>query len=59
MIEMTGRDRNTQHKHTTNIITMVVEPLASPAAWIWWIHAAQGAGGLAHIFSDAIVVGFY
>jgi hypothetical protein len=28
-------DRNTQPQHnTTNITTMVVEPLATPAAWI-------------------------
>jgi hypothetical protein len=34
MSEMIRRDRNTQHKHTTVITTMVVELLAPPAAWI-------------------------
>ncbi len=43
-----------KHKQT-NTITMVVEPLASPAAWIWWTHAARGVGGLAHARSDATV----
>ena len=44
---------NTQHKQTINSTTMVVETPAPLAAWIWWIHAAWGAGGLAHIFSEA------
>ena len=47
-----------QHKHTTNITTMVVEPLAPPAMWIWWFHATRGAGGLAHILSKAAIEGF-
>jgi hypothetical protein len=38
-----------QHKQTTNITTMVMEPLAPPVVWIHRIHAAQVAGGLAHI----------
>jgi hypothetical protein len=37
---------------------MVVDPLAPPAVWIQWIHAAQGAGGLVHILSKAAVKGF-
>jgi hypothetical protein len=47
--------RHKKHKQQTNTITMVVEPLAPPAAWIWWTHAAQGVGGLAHACSDAAV----
>jgi hypothetical protein len=31
---VTSRVHPQQHKHTTNITTMVVEPLAPPAAWI-------------------------
>jgi hypothetical protein len=38
---------------------MVVELLAPPAAWIQLIFAAQGAGILANIFSDAAIDGFY
>ncbi len=34
---------------------MVVEPLAPPAAWIWWTHAVQGVGGFVHARSDAAV----
>ncbi len=37
---------------------MVMEPLTPLAVWIQWIHAAQGAGGLAHSFSKAAVEGF-
>jgi hypothetical protein len=29
-----------QHKQTTIITTTMMEPLAPPAAWILWIHAA-------------------
>jgi hypothetical protein len=43
----------TQHKHTTNITTMVMEPLAPPAAWILLIHTAQVADSLAHKLSKA------
>jgi len=40
-----SRVKTTQkHKSLTNTITMVVEPLAPPAAWIWWSHAAWGVG---------------
>ncbi len=46
-----------QHKKPTNTTTMVMEPLAKTAAWIQWIHTAQGAGGLAHSFSEAAVEG--
>jgi len=34
---------------------MVVEPLAPPAAWIWWTHAAWGVSGLAYVRSYAAV----
>jgi hypothetical protein len=54
----TRRDRKTQHKHTTNITTMVVEPLAPPAAQIQSIHAIQGAGSFAHILSKSDNEGF-
>ena len=38
-----------------NTITMMVEPLAPPAAWIWWIRVVGGVGGPPHIFSNAAV----
>ncbi len=38
-----------------NTITMVAELPVPPAAWIWWIHAAWGVGGLAHVCSKAAV----
>jgi hypothetical protein len=44
---------STQHKHTTNITTMVMELLAPPARWILRIHAARVAGGIAHILPEA------
>jgi hypothetical protein len=47
-----------QHKQPTNTTTMVMEPLTPPAAWIWWYHAAQGAGGFAHVLSKAAVKRF-
>jgi hypothetical protein len=47
-----------QPKQQTNTTTMVMEPLTPPAAWIWWFHAAQGAGGLAHILSKVAIEGF-
>ncbi len=47
--------RHKKHKQQTNTITMVVEPLTPSAAWIWWTHAAGGAGGLSHDFSDAAI----
>ncbi len=37
---------------------MVMEPLAPPAAWTWWIHATWRVGGLTHIFSEAAIEGF-
>jgi hypothetical protein len=48
-----------KHKQQTNTITMVVELLAPPAAWIWWTHAARGVGGLAHARSNAAVKAIY
>ncbi len=45
-----------QHTNTT---TMVVEPSTPPAAWIWWIYAARGAGGLVHVRSKVQVEGFW
>jgi hypothetical protein len=47
-----------QHKQPTNTTTMMMEPLTPPAAWIQWIHAAQGAGSYGHSFSKAAVEGF-
>jgi hypothetical protein len=40
-------------QHDNNIT--IVEPFAPPAVWIWWIHAAGGAGGLPHDFSVAAI----
>jgi hypothetical protein len=42
----------------TNNITMVVETLTPPVAWMLWIHAAGGVGVLPHIFFDAAVEQF-
>ncbi len=47
-----------QHKQPTNTTTMVMEPLCSPAVWIWWYHAAQVVGGLVYSFFEASVDGF-
>jgi hypothetical protein len=47
-----------QHKQPTNTTTMVMAPLAPPAAWIQLYHAARGAGRLAHVRSEAAVEGF-
>jgi hypothetical protein len=48
-----------QHKkQPTKTTTMVMEPLAPPAAWIQLYHATQGAGGLVHVLSKAAVKGF-
>ncbi len=33
-VTTTRQDRNTQHKHTANTTTMVVEPSTPPAAWV-------------------------
>ncbi len=44
-----------QHKQTTNITTMVMDLIASPAVWILWIHAARVVGGLAHTLFKAAV----
>ena len=57
-VTMTRRDHNTQHKHTTNTTTMVVEPPTPLVVWIWWIDTAWGADALAHIFSKAAIEGF-
>jgi len=38
-----------------NIITMVLEPLAPSATWIWWIPATWRVGGLAHVLCKAAV----
>ncbi len=54
-VTTTRRDRTKSTNNMTNTITMVLEPLAPPAAWIWWIHASQGLGCLPHIFSNAPV----
>jgi hypothetical protein len=55
---MTSRVHPQQHKQPTNTITMVMEPLTPPAAWIQWIHAIWVAGGLAHVFFEVAVEGF-
>ena len=52
---VTSQKTHKKHKQHDKHITMVVEPLAPPAAWIWWTHAAWGVGGLAHDRSDASV----
>ncbi len=44
-----------KHKDLTNTITMVMEPLVTPAVWIWWTHATWGVGSLAHVRSDAAI----
>ncbi len=57
IIRLTSRESENAQKAQTSwhIITMVLELLAPPAAWIWWAHAAWGVGGLAHIHSKAAV----
>jgi hypothetical protein len=55
---MMSRVHPQQHKQPTNTTTMVMEPLAPPAAWIQQIHTVQVAGGLAYIFSDVAGEGF-
>jgi hypothetical protein len=50
--------QSTTTQNTNNTTTMVGELLAPPVAWIQWIHAAQGAGGLVHILSKAALEGF-
>jgi hypothetical protein len=48
-----------QHKkQPTNTTTMVMEPLAPPAAWIQRYHATQGTSGLVHVLFKAAVKGF-
>jgi hypothetical protein len=56
---VTSQDHPQQHKQPTNTTTMVMEPLAPPAVWIQRIHAIQVAGGLAHVFSEVAVEGFW
>jgi hypothetical protein len=55
---VTSRVHPQQHKQPTNTTTMVMEPLAPPAAWIQWFHATQEAGSLAHILSKVDIEGF-
>jgi hypothetical protein len=55
---VTSRVNPQQHKQPTNTTTMVMEPLAPPAAWVQWFHAAQGAGSLAHVFSKVTIKEF-
>jgi hypothetical protein len=52
---MTRRDGTKHTNHLTNTITMVVKPLSPSAVWISLVHAAGGAGGLPHDFSDAVI----
>ena len=42
------------HNNMTNNITIVGQ-FAPPVVWIYWIHAAGGAVGLLHDFSDAAI----
>jgi hypothetical protein len=55
---VTSRIHPQQHKQTTKITTMMMEPLAPPVVSILWIHATQAAGGLAHMLSEAAGKGF-
>ncbi len=55
---VTSRVHPQQHKQPANTTTMVMELLAPPAGWIRWYNAARGAGGLAHVHSEAAVEGF-
>ncbi len=55
---MTSQVYPQQRKQPINTTTMVMEPLAPPAAWIWWIHVTWRAGGLAHILSEAALEEF-
>ena len=48
-----------KHKRLTNTATMVVELPGLPAAWIQWIQAAWGAGGLVHVCCKAAAKGFW
>ena len=60
-LHMTSDDNQTAPHSTTNMtnnITMVVETLTPPVAWMLWIHAAGGVGVLPHIFFDAAVEQF-
>ena len=36
---------------------MVVEPIAPPAVWSWYIHAARGIGGLPKTNDTVVEVG--
>jgi hypothetical protein len=56
---VTSRVHLQQHKQPTNTTTMVMELLATPAAWFQWIHTVREAGGLAHVRSEAAVEGFW
>jgi len=44
------RNHTKSTNYPTNTITMVLEPLALPVAWIWWFRAARGVGSLAKYF---------
>jgi hypothetical protein len=57
-LRVTSQKPHKKHKDLINTITMVMEPPTPPAAWILWIHAAGGAGGLPRIFSNAAIEGF-
>jgi hypothetical protein len=50
-VRLTSRKPHKKHKQHDK----QNHPLAPPAAWIWWTHAAWGVGGLAHVCSNSAV----
>ena len=53
MSQKAHKIHNLPNKH--HHYSMVVKPPTPLAAWIWWIHAAPGVGGLVHTFSVATI----
>ncbi len=51
--KLQGRTKSTNN--LANTITMVAEPLAPPAVWIWWTHTTGGVDGLAQTLFKAAV----
>ena len=50
-VRLTSRKPHKKHKQHDK----QNHPLAPPAAWIWWTHAAWGVGGLAHVCSNSAI----
>jgi hypothetical protein len=48
---------HTKHKQSTNTDTMVVELLAPPATWFWWLHTVQRMGHLSEGLAEASIEG--